>query len=312
GVLERPLAEARLHELEVDDAGEAEPPPEGEPDDELRGEDAEQPPPAGRDREYRQQADRGLVEPRRPGVDDVEVAIGVGPPLHFGKYCARRPGSVRDTRARDRCPADAASAPRQRPRRRSLPRAARRADPRPRRAPVPGALQPRVPPRLRRAAAPVPPDAAARTRGCTAPRHRPERRRHLLRGRVTQRGVVHDELSPRLRPLADGLSRRPSARIDPPAHPDVRAAGVRPPALQRVWRRQPRAARLTSPPIDSTTQEDTMLKQLTNVQVWVHDQDEALAFYTDKLGLELRQDVTVPELGNFRWVSVGAPGQSDV
>jgi predicted enzyme related to lactoylglutathione lyase len=55
-----------------------------------------------------------------------------------------------------------------------------------------------------------------------------------------------------------------------------------------------------------------MLKQLTNVQVWVHDQDEALAFYTDKLGLELRDDVTVAELGNFRWLSVGVPGQSDV
>ena len=41
-----------------------------------------------------------------------------------------------------------------------------------------------------------------------------------------------------------------------------------------------------------------MLKQLTTVQVWVHDQDEALAFYTDKLGLELRDDVTMPELGN--------------
>jgi catechol 2,3-dioxygenase-like lactoylglutathione lyase family enzyme len=56
----------------------------------------------------------------------------------------------------------------------------------------------------------------------------------------------------------------------------------------------------------------TMLKQLTNVQVWVHDQDEALAFYTDKLGLELRDDVTVPELGNFRWLTVGVPGQPDV
>jgi predicted enzyme related to lactoylglutathione lyase len=55
-----------------------------------------------------------------------------------------------------------------------------------------------------------------------------------------------------------------------------------------------------------------MLKQLTNVQVWVHDQDEALAFYTDKLGLELREDVTVPEMGNFRWLSVGVPGQPDV
>jgi catechol 2,3-dioxygenase-like lactoylglutathione lyase family enzyme len=55
-----------------------------------------------------------------------------------------------------------------------------------------------------------------------------------------------------------------------------------------------------------------MLKQLTNVQIWVHDQDEALAFYTEKLGLELREDVTVPELGNFRWLSVGVPGQEDV
>jgi predicted enzyme related to lactoylglutathione lyase len=56
----------------------------------------------------------------------------------------------------------------------------------------------------------------------------------------------------------------------------------------------------------------TMLKQLTHAQVWVHDQDEALAFYTEKLGLELREDVTVPELGNFRWLSVGVPGQPDV
>ena len=52
-----------------------------------------------------------------------------------------------------------------------------------------------------------------------------------------------------------------------------------------------------------------MLKQLTHVQVWVHDQDEALAFYTDKLGMELRDDVTVPEMGDFRWLTVGIPGQ---
>jgi catechol 2,3-dioxygenase-like lactoylglutathione lyase family enzyme len=54
-----------------------------------------------------------------------------------------------------------------------------------------------------------------------------------------------------------------------------------------------------------------MLQQLTHVNVWVHDQDEALAFYTEKLGLELRDDVTVPEMGNFRWLTVGLPGQSD-
>jgi catechol 2,3-dioxygenase-like lactoylglutathione lyase family enzyme len=55
-----------------------------------------------------------------------------------------------------------------------------------------------------------------------------------------------------------------------------------------------------------------MLKQLTHVQVWVHDQDEALDFYTNKLGMEVREDVTVPEMGNFRWLSVGLPGQDDV
>jgi len=55
-----------------------------------------------------------------------------------------------------------------------------------------------------------------------------------------------------------------------------------------------------------------MLKSLTNVNVWVHDQDEALAFYTEKLGMEIRNDVTVPEMGNFRWLTVGIPGQPDV
>jgi catechol 2,3-dioxygenase-like lactoylglutathione lyase family enzyme len=55
-----------------------------------------------------------------------------------------------------------------------------------------------------------------------------------------------------------------------------------------------------------------MLKQFTHVNLWVHDQDEALAFYTQKLGLEVREDVTVPELGNFRWLTVGQPKQEDV
>jgi catechol 2,3-dioxygenase-like lactoylglutathione lyase family enzyme len=55
-----------------------------------------------------------------------------------------------------------------------------------------------------------------------------------------------------------------------------------------------------------------MLNQLTAVNVWTQDQDEALAFYTDKLGMEVRDDVTVPEMGNFRWITVGPPGQPDV
>src|SRR3954469_2442704 len=49
-----------------------------------------------------------------------------------------------------------------------------------------------------------------------------------------------------------------------------------------------------------------------SAQLWVHDQDEALAFYTQKVGLEVRSDVSLPELGNFRWLTVGAAGQPDV
>jgi uncharacterized glyoxalase superfamily protein PhnB len=51
--------------------------------------------------------------------------------------------------------------------------------------------------------------------------------------------------------------------------------------------------------------------KIANAQLWVHDQDEALAFYTQKLGFEVRSDVTVAELGNFRWLTVGSAGQPD-
>jgi catechol 2,3-dioxygenase-like lactoylglutathione lyase family enzyme len=52
--------------------------------------------------------------------------------------------------------------------------------------------------------------------------------------------------------------------------------------------------------------------RIANVQLWVHDQDAALAFYTQKLGMEVRMDVTVPEMDNFRWLTVGPTGQEDV
>src|SRR6267143_5786647 len=52
--------------------------------------------------------------------------------------------------------------------------------------------------------------------------------------------------------------------------------------------------------------------RIANAQLWVHDQDEALAFYTQKLGMEVRSDVTLPEMGNFRWLTVGPAGQPDI
>ena len=51
--------------------------------------------------------------------------------------------------------------------------------------------------------------------------------------------------------------------------------------------------------------------RIANAQLWVHDQEAALAFYTQKLGMEVRADVTLPELGDFRWLTVGPAGQDD-
>jgi uncharacterized glyoxalase superfamily protein PhnB len=52
--------------------------------------------------------------------------------------------------------------------------------------------------------------------------------------------------------------------------------------------------------------------RIATTQLWVHDQDVALDFWTTTVGMEVRSDVTVPEMGDFRWLTVGVPGQPDV
>jgi len=52
--------------------------------------------------------------------------------------------------------------------------------------------------------------------------------------------------------------------------------------------------------------------KIASAQLWVHDQDEALAFWTQKVGMEVRTDATLPEMGDFRWLTVGPVGQPDV
>lgn len=52
--------------------------------------------------------------------------------------------------------------------------------------------------------------------------------------------------------------------------------------------------------------------RISSVNVWVHDQDVALDFWTTKVGFELRSDATFAELGSFRWLTVGPPGQPDI
>ena len=96
------------------------------------------------------------------------------------------------------------------------------------------------------------------------------------------------------------------------ARPGLRRARLRPAATPHVSRRQRRRPWLASlARAPRTTEEDPMIR-IATAQLWVHDQDEALAFYTEKLGMEVRSDVTLPEMGDFRWLTVGPVGQDDV
>jgi catechol 2,3-dioxygenase-like lactoylglutathione lyase family enzyme len=52
-----------------------------------------------------------------------------------------------------------------------------------------------------------------------------------------------------------------------------------------------------------------MIKGLSHATVWVLDQDEAKQFYTEKLGFEVRDDVS---MDGFRWLTVGLKDQPDV
>ena len=53
--------------------------------------------------------------------------------------------------------------------------------------------------------------------------------------------------------------------------------------------------------------------RIGSTHLWVHDQEIALEFWTEKVGMEVREDVSFPEeMGDFRWLTVGPPGQNDV
>jgi catechol 2,3-dioxygenase-like lactoylglutathione lyase family enzyme len=53
-----------------------------------------------------------------------------------------------------------------------------------------------------------------------------------------------------------------------------------------------------------------MITNVSLVSVWVTDIDEALAFYTDILGFEARDDIQLGE--DFRWVTVGHASQPEL
>ena len=51
-----------------------------------------------------------------------------------------------------------------------------------------------------------------------------------------------------------------------------------------------------------------MIEALSHTTIWVLDQDEALAFYTEQLGFEVNTDAT---MDGFRWLTVNPPGRPE-
>src|SRR5262245_6772490 len=83
-----------------------------------------------------------------------------------------------------------------------------------------------------------------------------------------------------------------------PAHPPTAAS-----ARQHMGRR--RAA--------ATDRSVVHMIKVASAHLWVHDQEVALKFWTEKVGMEVRQDVSLPDLdATFRWLTVGPPGQDDM
>ena len=62
--------------------------------------------------------------------------------------------------------------------------------------------------------------------------------------------------------------------------------------------------------MDDLTQAPTTLSNIGVAMFTVSDQDEAIAFYTEKLGFELRADVPFGENGEMRWIEVAPPGST--
>jgi catechol 2,3-dioxygenase-like lactoylglutathione lyase family enzyme len=53
-----------------------------------------------------------------------------------------------------------------------------------------------------------------------------------------------------------------------------------------------------------------VIQKLSHATIYVLDQEQALDFYTNKLGFEVRTDVSME--GGFRWLTVGPKSQPDL
>jgi len=97
-------------------------------------------------------------------------------------------------------------------------------------------------------------------------------------------------------PGASSSCGRGRASPDPGSPRSRRLLGVEKSAIRKKRRRRARGS------------VRAMIK-LSHVNVFVEDQDRAKAFYTEKLGFEVRSDAT---LDGFRWLTVGPKDQPDL
>ena len=187
-----------------------------------------------------------------------------------------------------RQPADAPGARRDGPRLRPPPRPG---EARLGRGGVPGPLHPLVQSDLRRDAPPLPAAPPDRARDVPAADDRSERDRHLHGGRLLQPRHVQ----PHLHRRSSANRRRSSARtVRRPTRRrrSCRRASSRPGPDRAVSekRRERRSSYILR-----------MYNAITRSQLFVLDQDEALDFYVNKLGLEVSADL---DLGFMRWLTV--------
>jgi catechol 2,3-dioxygenase-like lactoylglutathione lyase family enzyme len=62
--------------------------------------------------------------------------------------------------------------------------------------------------------------------------------------------------------------------------------------------------------MSNSTQSRTTVRSIGVVMFSVADQDASLAFYTEKLGFEVRGDDRFGEQGEYRWLEVAPPGST--
>ena len=55
-----------------------------------------------------------------------------------------------------------------------------------------------------------------------------------------------------------------------------------------------------------------MIQRQSHSTIYVIDQDQALAFYRDKLGFEVRTDMPMSNESSVRWLTVSPAGQPDL